>query len=146
MDQPGVKQLIGEVAKRHNLLLPHDDPVFAILTLNELALGGLIERVEAAVEAAQDQVSAGAVQQREAATALAQQVISGGAEALAKANAKAAAELQAAIKATLADELAAVRRAAAEAREARQSAWQAALAAAGVVCLLIGAAAASWFR
>ena len=57
---------------------------FVILTLNELALEGLIARVEAAVEAAQDQVSAGAVQQREAAKALAEQVIAGGVEALAR--------------------------------------------------------------
>ena len=146
MDQLDIQRLIGEAARRHGVLLEPNDPLFLTVTLNELVLAHYLERARAAVEAAQDQISAGAIQQREAAKAVARQVIAGGVEALAKANARAAAELQAAIRRTLAEELTAVRQAGAEASEARRSAWMAALAAVGLVCLLTGAAAAAWFQ
>jgi hypothetical protein len=146
MDPSDIQRLIGEAARRHGVLLEPNDPLFVAVTLNEMALAGLIGRVEAALQAAQDQVSAGAVQQREAAKALAGQVIAGGVEALTRANARAAAEQMAAIRETLAEELAAFRRASAEAQEARRSAWLAALTVAGAVCLMIGAAAASWLQ
>jgi hypothetical protein len=142
MAQTDIERMIGEVARRHNLLLPRDDPTFVVLTLNELALEGLIARVEAA----QDQIAAGVVQQRAAARELAERVLVGGADYVRRSHAAAADELRAALKETLAGELAAFRRAAAEAREARRSAWLAALAATGAVCLLIGAAAAALLR
>ena len=146
MYNPDLQRLIGEVAKRHNLLLRYDDPVLVLLTLNELTLNGLITHIEGAVQAAQDQISAGVTQQREAAKAVAEQVIAGGAEHMARANRNAVAELQAAIKSAKAEELAAVKRAGVEAQEARREAWWAAIVATGVGCLLIGAVAASWWQ
>jgi len=54
-----VQRLIGEVARRHNVLVDPGDPLFAAVTLNELVLAEHLEKVrealirsEAAIEAA----------------------------------------------------------------------------------------------
>jgi hypothetical protein len=54
-----IERLIGDVAKRHNLLLRPDDPLLITVTLNELLLGRALERIEAAIIASQDQIAAG---------------------------------------------------------------------------------------
>jgi uncharacterized membrane protein YqiK len=144
-DRADIQRLIGEVAKRHNLLLPPDDPLFVLLTINRLALNGIIQRVDKTIENAQAQISASAIQQRTAAKAMADQVITSGARQLAEANRTAFAGIQAEVKSALADELAAIKQAGAEAQTARREAWWAALVATGTVCLLIGAVAASWW-
>ena len=41
-----VPRLIAEVAARHNILLKPDDAAFALVTMNELVLEELVERVE----------------------------------------------------------------------------------------------------
>ena len=45
-----VQGLIGEVAKRHNVLVDPQDPVFVVVTLNELLLDECLRRVSAAAE------------------------------------------------------------------------------------------------
>jgi hypothetical protein len=42
--------LIGEVAKRHKILLDPDDPAFALITINEIVLSRAIAIVEAKLE------------------------------------------------------------------------------------------------
>jgi hypothetical protein len=138
--------MIGEIAKRHNLLLRDDDPLFVLLTLNDLALDRFVQRIEAAAESAQDQLSAVAVQQREAAKAMAELVVANGVEALVRANRVAFAEIRTEIKSAMAGELAAIKRAGAEVETARSSAWWAAAVAAGALCLMLGAAAAAWLN
>jgi hypothetical protein len=46
-----VQRLIAEVAARHNILLKPDDAAFALVTMNELVLEELLERVEARIGA-----------------------------------------------------------------------------------------------
>ena len=55
-----VQNFIGEFARRHNILLHKDDPLFMQLTLIERILVRAVERVRAAVVAAQDDIAAGA--------------------------------------------------------------------------------------
>jgi hypothetical protein len=46
-----VQRLIAEVAARHNVLLKPDDAAFALVTMNELVLEEVVERVEAHIGA-----------------------------------------------------------------------------------------------
>jgi len=46
-----VQRLIVEVAARHNILLKPDDAAFALVTMNELVLEELVERVETRIGA-----------------------------------------------------------------------------------------------
>jgi len=61
------QHVIGEVAKRHGVLLTEHDPVFALVTLNELLVGELLGRVQATVDGAQDRTAVACAQQVEAA-------------------------------------------------------------------------------
>lgn len=72
-----VQYLIGEIAKKHGLLLGKQDPTFAILSLNELVLAEYVERCKAAVEHAQDQTAAGVAQQVQLAKQIAERLITG---------------------------------------------------------------------
>ena len=44
-----VKELIGEVAKRHNVLVDPKDPIFVTITLNELLLAEYVQAVHDAL-------------------------------------------------------------------------------------------------
>jgi hypothetical protein len=50
-DRIDVQRLIAEVAARHNVLLKPDDAAFALVTMNQLVLEELVERVEARIGA-----------------------------------------------------------------------------------------------
>lgn len=72
--------LLREVAKRHHLVLDENDPVLATVTLHELLLEHTLERVQAMLTAAQDQVSAGSAEQVAAAKETASRLITESAE------------------------------------------------------------------
>jgi hypothetical protein len=80
MDGPELDRLIGEVARRHHILIDHNDPVLVTVTLNELALERIVARIEAGAQAARAEISAGAAQQIEAAKAIASSLITAAAE------------------------------------------------------------------
>ncbi len=141
MEHAEIEEAIGEVARRHNLLLSPDDPLMVLVTLNEMILARMLETQQRALEAALDQISAGAAQQVDAARDVAGVVITGGADYV-------AGELRRATAALKIDLFAAVETAKAEARQAADGArlaerrcWQIALALAVSVSLLLGAAA-----
>ncbi len=48
-----VQDLIGEVAKRHNVLVDPEDPVFVAVTLNELLLADHVQKLQAALDRAE---------------------------------------------------------------------------------------------
>jgi hypothetical protein len=87
-----IERLIGEVAKRHNALLGRDDPIFMAVTLNELIIARALERIEATVEASQDQIAAGTAQQIAASKTIAASLITSAADHVAGQIAAAAAE------------------------------------------------------
>ncbi len=78
-----MKALIGEVAKRHHLLLSEDDPVLVTLTLNELILTRAIAQIQAHIEACKEQTSIAAAEHIAASKALAEDIITAGAAYLA---------------------------------------------------------------
>ena len=132
-----VQNFIGEFARRHNILLHKDDPLFMQLTLIERILVRAVERVRAAVFAAQNDIAAGAVQHREISRAIAGQIIAGAGENVANAIHAAGADVTAQMKTAAARELA-------EARALAQAArWSAAMALAAAVFTL-GVALVCW--
>jgi len=52
-----VQELIGEVARRHNVLVDPSDPVFIAVTLNEILLAEHTERIEAALKQAEARIA-----------------------------------------------------------------------------------------
>jgi hypothetical protein len=121
-----IERLIGEVAKRHNALLGRDDPIFMTVTLNELIIARALERIEATVEASQDQIAAGTAQQIAASKTIAANLITSAADHVAGHIAAAAAEAAQQIEAVVAEELRGARLAANTAQKARGATWWAA--------------------
>jgi hypothetical protein len=135
-----IERLIGEVAKRHNALLGRDDPIFMVVTLNELIIARALERIEATVEASQDQIAAGTAQQIAASKTIAASLITSAADHVAGQIAAAAAEAAQQIQAAVAEELRDARLAANTAQKARSATWWAAgiAVAAAIAGSLIG--------
>lgn len=146
MDRSDIQRLIGEAAERHGVLLEPNDPLFIAVTLNDLVLARHFERTQAALEAAQDQIAAGAAQQREAAKALAERAIVGGAEYAAKTIHGAVAAIEPALRAVAAQQIAAIRQADLEEREARRHERMATLLAVGAFAFLLGTLGGVWLK
>jgi hypothetical protein len=124
-----VQNFIGEFARTHNILLHKDDPLFMQLTLIERILVRAVERVRAAVVAAQH---------REIARAIAGQIVTGSGDHVARVIHAAGADAAAEVKVSAARELAEARALAMAAR------WSAALAFAAA-CVAVGVCLAAWF-
>lgn len=74
-----VQRLIGEVARRHNVLVSPDDPIFVAVTLNELLLGEHVQRLQAALDHANRTAVESSAEQVENARRVAFHLISDGA-------------------------------------------------------------------
>ena len=140
------QRLIAEIARRYNVQLRPDDPVFVTLALNELAQERFVQRIELTLKEVLYHISALNKEQRDAAKILAEQAIAGGADYVAKTTLAAMEEFRATVKATMADELAAIRRAGEDVRKERRTVGGMAVFVTGVIAMLIGALAASWLR
>ena len=71
--------LIGEIAKRHKILLDPDDPAFALITINEIVLSRAIAIVEAKLEAIEQRLTQISEKQTETAKAIGEAIITAGA-------------------------------------------------------------------
>ena len=69
------ERLIGEVAKRHDLLLSRDEPVLVIVTLNELILAEAPTQLRASLDAASETIAGSAARHIEASKLIAEQLI-----------------------------------------------------------------------
>ena len=138
-----VQRLIGEVAKRHNVLLGPSDPILVTLTLNELVLTQYVERLTVAIEQAQDQTAAGSAQQIAAARELAGKLVTDAGGYVAGQVEDAGRAVQAQLLASLGRQVQAAQEAAQQAAIARRTALYAALVAVGAVCGLLGMLAGS---
>ncbi len=70
-----VQQLIGEVARRHNVLVDPGDPIFVAVTLNELLVAEYVETVEIALARAEKTARAVSREQTEQARQAAAQLM-----------------------------------------------------------------------
>lgn len=133
-----VQRLIGEVAKRHNVLLGPSDPILVTLTLNELVLAQYVERLNATLEQAEDRAAAGSAQQIAAARELAGKLVTETGGYVAGQVEEAGRAVQAQLIASLSRQVQAAQEAAQQAAIARRMALYAALVAVGAVCCLSG--------
>ena len=134
-----IERLISDVAKRHNLLLRPDDPLFITVTLNELLLARALERIETAVIASQDQIAAGTVHQIATAKVLGERIITAAAGHVAGQLREAAGEAADRLGTAVGAEMRAAREAAKAASAARAGAWLAvtiAIAAAAIAATI----------
>jgi CHASE3 domain sensor protein len=139
-----VQRLILEVAKRHNVLLGPNDPILVTLTLNELILTDYVERIDALLQAAQADTSAGTAQQLDAAREIASKLVTGVAGYVAGEVQRAGATVHAQMLETLKQETLAARQAASEAARAKRSAFMAAIIAVAAAALVAGLLLGAW--
>ena len=138
MDPIDTRELIGEVARRHGVLLDPADPIFATVTLNERIVARAVEQVGAMLEAATDQLSAAAAQQQDAARATAAALITGSATYIVDQAEKAADEMAVRLRDGFAADLARVHDSAREAGRTEAAARHAGRITVGALGLLFG--------
>jgi hypothetical protein len=141
-----VQALIGEVAKRHNVLVDPKDPIFVTVTLNEILLDEHVRRLQASLEEAQRTAAAASYQQVDLAKRIASQFVTDGAKFTTEQVRAAGSVLRAQLERLVQDCNTATLAATAEAeRYRRQSQWSAAVAIAGA-CIAVATTAALWLR
>lgn len=77
-----IEGLIGELARRQNILISSDDPIFTSIIINDLVLARALERQQAAFIAAQDQIVATTAQQITNVQRLAERLVTAASEHL----------------------------------------------------------------
>jgi hypothetical protein len=70
-----IEQLIGEVARKHSLLLSRDDPVLVSVTLNEQILSHALGQLRASLDEAKQEIGELSARETEAAKTIAEQLI-----------------------------------------------------------------------
>ena len=139
-----VQDLIGEVAKRHNVLVDPQDPVFVAVTLNELLLAEHVQKVRAALDRAEKVTAHASSRHLETVRLTAAHLIADSSKHLADQVQAAGSALRPQLQHAVRELLEAAEAAADEAaRQRRASQWAAAVAI-GCACLVIGMALATW--
>ena len=136
-----IQRLIGEVAKRHKIVLTDDEPVFVVLTIFKLAIERYLEKADQLLTS-QREASVGVMERAaSAAKGQAEALITSAADYVAKQVKGSIGELSEA----LAKEAVAERaRIDAAARSARRALWAASLVLAVLVSILIGIVIGTW--
>lgn len=132
------QELIGEVAKRHNVLLGPNDPILVTLTLNELILSGYVDRIEQGLFRSLDHLSGAQAQHIDAAREIASGIITRAADYGADQIHQAVDDLVTSLRAGLAADVQAAREAADRAEQARTASTYALIGVAVLLALVIG--------
>lgn len=77
-----IEELIGELARRQNILISSDDPIFTTITLNDLVLARALQHQQAALVASQDEIAATTAQQIAVVQRLAERLLTAASEHL----------------------------------------------------------------
>lgn len=133
-----VQRLIGEVARRHNVLVSPDDPIFVAVTLNELLLGEHVHRLQAALDRANRTAVESSAEQVENARRVASHLISEGAQFSADQVRSAGATLRIELERSTRDALKAHRAALSEVERHRRASDRSALVAMASAVLALG--------
>jgi hypothetical protein len=75
VNEVDMEQLIGEVARKHGLLLSRDDPVLVSVTLNEQILSHALGQLQGCLDKAKQEIGELSARQTEAAQTIAEQLI-----------------------------------------------------------------------
>jgi predicted DNA-binding protein (UPF0278 family) len=135
-----VQQLIGEVARRHNVLVDRGDPIFVTVTLNELLLAEHLEKVRAAITHAERVAEQACVRQVENAKVLSAQLMNEGARHVTDQLRVAGSTVRLDLERLVRDSLASARAAAADSARSRRTRQWAAAVAVACACLAVGLA------
>ncbi|HEY6005588.1 MAG TPA: hypothetical protein VIV57_22090 [Anaeromyxobacter sp.] len=140
-----VQDLIGEVAKRHNVLVDPQDPVFIAVTLNELLLAEHVQKVQAALDRAEQVTAHASNRHLETVRWTAATLIADSSKHVADQVRAAGSALRTQLQHAVRELIVAAEAAATEAARQRRASQWAAVAAIGCACLVIGMAVATWF-
>ena len=136
-----VRRLIGEIAKRHNLVLGQGDPLFVVLTIFEAAAARFLEK-GSGVLASEREASLAALERAAAASKeQAASLITAAAEYIAKTTRSANEELAAALTGAAAAERTRIDMAA---KDARRLLWGGSLVLAVIAAIVTGIAIGTW--
>jgi hypothetical protein len=135
------QRLIGEVAKRHGIVLGSGDPLCVVLTVLELFLDRYLSRLDGMFQAHQAVSFEALDRSSEAAKAVAEQLITSAANYHVKTTRAAAEELAAALSQAAAAERVRVEKLA---RDARRLVWIGALVWVAILSVAIGVAIGAW--
>ncbi|MFZ1110224.1 MAG: hypothetical protein WAN43_17975 [Rhodomicrobium sp.] len=135
------QRLIGEVAKRHGIVLGSGDPLCVVLTVLELFLDRYLSRLDGMFQAHQAVSFEALDRSSEAAKAIAEQLITSAANYHVKTTRAAAEELAAALAKAAAAELVRVEKLA---RDARRLVWIGALVWVAILSVALGVVIGGW--
>jgi hypothetical protein len=139
-----VQDLIGEVAKRHNVLVDPQDPVFVAVTLNELLLAEHVQKLQAALDRAERVTTHASSRHLETVRLTATHLIADSSKHVADQVRAAGCAVRTQLQHLVQQFVSAAEAAATEAaRQKRASQWAAAVAI-GCACVVIGMALATW--
>lgn len=136
-----IKRLIGEVAKRHKILVAHDDPSFLFLTLLELVSSRHLEKSDGILAMRGEALLDALERAAGAAKTTGEQLITAAADYVAKQTRSSVAELTEALTRAAAAERAKIDL---TAKDARRVLWVSSCAAVAVLSILIGVAIGTW--
>jgi VIT1/CCC1 family predicted Fe2+/Mn2+ transporter len=139
-----VQDLIGEVARRHNVLVDPEDPVFVAVTLNELLLAEHVQNVQAALDRAEQATQGATNRHLEKVRSAASALFADSSKHLAEQVRGAGSALRAQFQDVIRELALATAAAATEAARQRRAAEWAAAVAIGCACLVVGLAAVTW--
>jgi hypothetical protein len=139
-----VQDLIGEVAKRHNVLVDPHDPVFVAVTLNELLLAEHVQKAQAALDRAAQLTAHASSRHLETVRLTAAHLIADSSKHLADQLRGAGSALRVQLQHAVSELVVAAEAAASEAARQRRAAQWAAAIAIGCVCLVVAMAMATW--
>ena len=136
-----IHRLIGEVAKRHKIILAPGDPLFVVLTLLELVTGRYLEKADAILKAERETSLEATERAAASAKTTAEGIITAAAEYVAKTSRSSMGELTEALTSAAAAERAKIELAA---KEGRRVVWIGATLLAILFSILIGIAIGGW--
>ncbi len=139
-----VRDLIGEVARRHNVLVDPEDPVFVAVTLNELLLADHVQKLQAALDRAEMKTDHATSRHLEKVKWTAANLVADSSKQFGNELRQAGSALGAQLQHVVRELVHVAEAAAAEAARERRAAQWAAAAAIGCACLVVGMAVATW--
>ncbi len=139
-----VQDLIGEVAKRHNVLVDPQDPIFVAVTLNELLLAEHVQNMQASLQRAEKATVLASSRHLETVRWTAATLIADSSKHVSDQVRAAGSALRTQLQHVVRELVVAAEAAATEAARQRRASQWAAAAAIGCACLVIGMAVATW--